>query len=1247
MTEVEREINTSDVNARLRDVENKFLDFKSNFEKRVLVMLEENPQKYLRHLKVMEDKDSALWKDSFQKQSKLEDDLRLTQDLLKKQNEALFNKVLTLENQVQDCYFKIRSNPPPPDPKILSLDSNEYTGNMVVYDPRTAAMNQTNGSSNNNPLEIEVKLLKEGLFQEQSRRDTLFKDIMGLYKDLNGTVHKHEAELMSRLKKQKEELAMETTASKDQLKKIEQFKTETMTAETGLLKNMLSSLEKRLQEETERRLVLEYDVKRLLDDRLQGIKDENVRNEKNFLENEQKYMKQVQESFSSLNQIMKSNKDTLEADLAASQTLTNENLRTLSKTLDFLRETLTGKLVVLDGALKEQSLTLSGVVNDNNRKIEEFHKGITKELERNEKIIGVFEGELGRILKETEGKLEGNTKTQEEWRKKFEGKTQGILKEMSGMLKGIRDEVHGDRADKEERMRQLAKEQENISKMHQDLLANMRAKLENLNEAFEYKLKEMSINWQASKMEQDQKTKENLEDLRRSFQERLEKEIVDNIYNLNQKLTLEFKKDIKEGQEINKAIMEDNRQRILTDLAYNDQKAENMVNKLREEFSHKNNTNIKQIQVVVEDMRSHKEENKENLRKLKLDMDGSTEKLGNQLENKIFASALDLKEDFNRSINQQNKETKENLNKNAQEAALGLRNLEERVQKELEHSGVTVIGALKEEMLQEVNRVNEGFKAMEQTIDSNKRMLLEAISQNSESTKALCRALIVEEGARREKALDDLLKLIKKSLDTLEELLNNKMEKLSEELNMRLKEKTEELEKNMFELEKRVSQDLKDQRELNERWFAELSTEIYLEKALRKQRESEYDETIKNVEVRFINVEEALVKSNGKNEVANRELVGQIEGNRAILMENYQVILEHQKVIKDHEEGLVMIEVKIGEIDDTHKAFEEKTITMNEELKDHQKTMQQELKDHNGRLEILKEDVLDNKSAISKVAEDLAAQGVRINENLAQKEEKIIEITEQLKKDQKDLQKIDDELNGNNANMYEMDDKFSKHIEKVYLDMESRNYLNDLYNQIQQEEGSNSENYLKAKINKTSYQVTKIMEKIDESDKIFDQFELKTDNNFQIAEKAIKAHTRFLNEIDARLTIEELYNKVCHRGAEENLKKSVFVINQQIESISNQQNENNNGSLKGQLEMVTGLRELEEKTKEHQEKIEGIQEKTREHQEKIEGIQEMTQEQQKNIEGIQGKNQTLFKAVKNHENFLNELDAKMVIYTKG
>ena len=40
--------------------------------------------------------------------------------------------------------------------------------------------------------------------------------------------------------------------------------------------------------------------------------------------------------------------------------------------------------------------------------------------------------------------------------------------------------------------------------------------------------------------------------------------------------------------------------------------------------------------------------------------------------------------------------------------------------------------------------------------------------------------------------------------------------------------------------------------------------------------------------------------------------------------------------------------------------------------------------------------------------------------------------------------------------------------------------------------------------------------------------ERKTEHNLMIAEKAIKAHAKFLNEIDSRLTLEEIYNKISH-----------------------------------------------------------------------------------------------------------------------
>ena len=50
--EIDKEVISLDVHNRIRDLETKFLDFKGNMERRIIQMIEENPQKFLSHLKV-------------------------------------------------------------------------------------------------------------------------------------------------------------------------------------------------------------------------------------------------------------------------------------------------------------------------------------------------------------------------------------------------------------------------------------------------------------------------------------------------------------------------------------------------------------------------------------------------------------------------------------------------------------------------------------------------------------------------------------------------------------------------------------------------------------------------------------------------------------------------------------------------------------------------------------------------------------------------------------------------------------------------------------------------------------------------------------------------------------------------------------------------------------------------------------------------------------------------------------------
>ena len=48
----------------MRDLENIFIDFKANIERKFAQILEEQPNKFMSNFKRMEDKDQQLWKEN-------------------------------------------------------------------------------------------------------------------------------------------------------------------------------------------------------------------------------------------------------------------------------------------------------------------------------------------------------------------------------------------------------------------------------------------------------------------------------------------------------------------------------------------------------------------------------------------------------------------------------------------------------------------------------------------------------------------------------------------------------------------------------------------------------------------------------------------------------------------------------------------------------------------------------------------------------------------------------------------------------------------------------------------------------------------------------------------------------------------------------------------------------------------------------------------------------------------------------
>jgi hypothetical protein len=70
-------------------------------------------------------------------------------------------------------------------------------------------------------------------------------------------------------------------------------------------------------------------------------------------------MRQVHESIGSLNQILKNTKEQLEAQMAASQTVIGENLKTMMRSLDAVREGTQTKVALIEQSQRELNFRTS------------------------------------------------------------------------------------------------------------------------------------------------------------------------------------------------------------------------------------------------------------------------------------------------------------------------------------------------------------------------------------------------------------------------------------------------------------------------------------------------------------------------------------------------------------------------------------------------------------------------------------------------------------------------------------------------------------------------------------------------------------------------------------------------------------------------------------------------------------------------------------------------------------------------
>jgi golgin subfamily A member 4 len=119
------------------------------------------------------------------------------------------------------------------------------------------------------------------------------------------------------------------------------------------------------------------------------------------LANENRFIKEVQETISSLNSIVKNTREQLEANIAGTQTMMTENLRNVAKTMEVLKENIFTKMNVLDGSMIELNKRMANTIDAFNDHTLTTNETLEKEFNRvenmNRKLETLISNSLGEM----------------------------------------------------------------------------------------------------------------------------------------------------------------------------------------------------------------------------------------------------------------------------------------------------------------------------------------------------------------------------------------------------------------------------------------------------------------------------------------------------------------------------------------------------------------------------------------------------------------------------------------------------------------------------------------------------------------------------------------------------------------------------------------------------------------------------------------------------------------------------------
>lgn len=140
--------------------------------------------------------------------------------------------------------------------------------------------------------ENEIKFLKDLVADERNKRENQFEEHLKLYANMQSIVHGLEGEIMRKLKDHRSDQLSIFQSGEDERQRIEKLKVDRSESDVLNLRNLISTLDRRLEDEAKYRSKNEEDIRRYIENKMIGTHEKLKGDEKMQMEREKRLLSQ-------------------------------------------------------------------------------------------------------------------------------------------------------------------------------------------------------------------------------------------------------------------------------------------------------------------------------------------------------------------------------------------------------------------------------------------------------------------------------------------------------------------------------------------------------------------------------------------------------------------------------------------------------------------------------------------------------------------------------------------------------------------------------------------------------------------------------------------------------------------------------------------------------------------------------------------------------------------------------------------